>query len=46
MVKDIFDRYINNNKDILTIGVCLKEQVIDNFPVELHDQKLNFIISI
>lgn len=44
--KGHFDRYINNNKDILTVGVCLKEQVIDNFPAELHDQKLNFIISI
>ena len=44
--KGHFDRYINNNKDILTVGVCLKEQVIDNFPIELHDQKLNFIISI
>ncbi|WP_395477277.1 5-formyltetrahydrofolate cyclo-ligase [Rickettsia endosymbiont of Pantilius tunicatus] len=44
--KGHFDRYINNNKDILTVGVCLKEQVINNFPIESHDQKLNFIISI
>lgn len=44
--KGHFDQYINRNRDILTVGVCLKEQVIDNFPVELHDQKLNFIISI
>lgn len=44
--KGHFDRYINNTNDILTVGVCLKEQVINNFPVESHDQKLNFIISI
>jgi len=44
--KGHFDRYISNNKDILTIGICLKEQLIDNFPTESHDQKLNFIISV
>ncbi len=41
-----FDRYINNNRDIISVGVCLKKQILDNFPVESHDQKLNFIISI
>jgi len=44
--KGHFDRYISSNKDILTVGVCLKEQLINDFPAELHDQKLNYIISI
>ena len=44
--KGHFDRYLNNNRDILTVGVCLKEQLIDNFPIESHDRKLNFMISV
>ncbi|MEY4464217.1 MAG: hypothetical protein RLZZ81_1188 [Pseudomonadota bacterium] len=44
--KGHFDRYLNNNRNILTVGICLKEQLIDNFPVESHDHKLNFVISV
>ncbi len=44
--KGHFDRYLNNNRDILAVGVCLKEQLIDNFPVEPHDRKLDFVISV
>ncbi|KJV59261.1 5-formyltetrahydrofolate cyclo-ligase family protein [Rickettsia felis str. Pedreira] len=28
----------------MAVGVCLKEQLIDNFPVEPHDRKLDFIL--
>ncbi|MCC8406718.1 MAG: 5-formyltetrahydrofolate cyclo-ligase [Rickettsia endosymbiont of Sceptobius lativentris] len=42
--KGHFDRYLNNNRNILAVGVCLKEQLIDNFPVESHDRKLDFIL--
>ncbi|WP_121542708.1 5-formyltetrahydrofolate cyclo-ligase [Candidatus Rickettsia colombianensi] len=44
--KGHFDRYLNNNRNILTAGVCLKEQLIDNLLVESHDRKLNFVISV
>lgn len=44
--KGHFDRYLNNNRNILTAGVCLKEQLIDNFPVESQDRKLKFVISV
>ena len=44
--KGHFDRYLNNNQNILTVGVCLKEQLIDNFPVESHDRKLTFMILV
>ncbi|MFY9590340.1 5-formyltetrahydrofolate cyclo-ligase [Rickettsia endosymbiont of Halotydeus destructor] len=40
-----FDRYINNDKNLITIGVCLKEQLIDNLPIMPHDRKLNFIVT-
>ncbi|WP_347939422.1 5-formyltetrahydrofolate cyclo-ligase [Rickettsia oklahomensis] len=44
--KGYFDQYLNNNQNILTAGVCLKEQLIDNFSVESHDRKLKFVISV
>ncbi|AFB21039.1 5-formyltetrahydrofolate cyclo-ligase [Rickettsia canadensis] len=44
--KGHFDQYLNNNPNILTAGVCLKEQLINNFPVESHDIKLKFVISV
>jgi len=44
--KGHFDRHLNSNRNILTVGVCLKEQLIDNFPVEPHDHKLNFVILV
>ncbi|WP_341792886.1 5-formyltetrahydrofolate cyclo-ligase [Rickettsia endosymbiont of Ceutorhynchus obstrictus] len=40
-----FDQYISNNKDLLTVGVCLKEQIIDYLPITPNDQKLNFIVT-
>ncbi|MCC8368497.1 MAG: 5-formyltetrahydrofolate cyclo-ligase [Rickettsia endosymbiont of Oxypoda opaca] len=40
-----FDRYIDKNKDLLTIGVCLKEQLVDTLPVTPNDRKLNFIVT-
>ena len=44
--KGHFDRYLNNNRNILTAGVCLKEQLIDNVLIESHDRKLKFMISV
>ncbi|MGX6959831.1 MAG: 5-formyltetrahydrofolate cyclo-ligase [Rickettsia endosymbiont of Pentastiridius leporinus] len=44
--KGHFDKYIKANSNIVTVGVCLKEQIIDNFPVEMYDKKLGFIISV
>lgn len=44
--KGHFDRYLNNNRNILTAGVCLKEQLIDNFLIESHDRKLKFMMSV
>ena len=42
--KGHFDRYLDNNRNTLTVGVCLKEQLIDNFPFESHDRKLDFVL--
>ncbi|AAU03924.1 5-formyltetrahydrofolate cyclo-ligase [Rickettsia typhi] len=45
--KGYFDQYLNNNhKNIFTVGVCLKEQLLDNFPIESHDYKLDLLISV
>ncbi|HJD55066.1 MAG TPA: 5-formyltetrahydrofolate cyclo-ligase [Rickettsia endosymbiont of Pyrocoelia pectoralis] len=44
--KGHFDKYIEANPNVMTVGVCLKEQVIDNFPAEAHDRKLGFVISV
>lgn len=42
--KGCFDQYIKAHKNLLTIGVCLQEQIVDNLPIEAHDQKLDFLV--
>jgi 5-formyltetrahydrofolate cyclo-ligase len=43
--KGFFDHYISTHQNLLTIGVCLKEQLLNDLPINLHDRKVNFIIS-
>jgi 5-formyltetrahydrofolate cyclo-ligase len=47
--KGYFDRFLSNSKQekypICAIGVCYEIQIIDNFPLELHDQQLHYIIT-
>ena len=39
-----YDNYLNNN-NTYKIGICYKEQIIDNIPVESNDIKMDLIIS-
>ncbi len=41
-----YDRYISDSgTEIYTIGICYREQIVDNLPVEEHDRKLKEIIT-
>ncbi len=43
-----YDRYLqyaSEVKKIITIGICFDGQIVEEVPVENHDQKLDFILS-
>ena len=42
--KGYYDRFIFENKKIVTLGVCFEEQVFEELPCDENDAPLNFII--
>jgi 5-formyltetrahydrofolate cyclo-ligase len=43
-----YDRYLQyaaKIKKITAIGICFEAQIIDAVPIDLHDQKLDFILT-
>jgi 5-formyltetrahydrofolate cyclo-ligase len=44
--KGFFDRFIAKNQDsICVIGVCFELQITSELPLELHDRKVDYIIT-
>lgn len=39
-----YDKYLKD-KNIYKIGICFKEQIVDNIDIEEHDIKMNLIIT-
>ena len=39
-----YDRYLNN-KNIYKIGICFHEQLLDDIPNEIHDIKMDLILT-
>lgn len=42
--KGYYDRYLSNNS-IKKIGICFKEQLLDNIPTDINDMKMDLIIT-
>ncbi len=42
--KGFYDRYLHHYGG-LKIGVCLEAQIVDNVPVDSHDQPVEFIVT-
>lgn len=43
-----YDKYfdkIKNKTEIIKIGVCFHEYLIENFPIEAHDIKMNYLVT-
>ncbi len=43
--RSFYDQYLSGRNDILKIGVTWSEQVVDQVPVEDHDQRVDEIIT-
>jgi 5-formyltetrahydrofolate cyclo-ligase len=42
--KGYYDRYLEK-RDIIKIGICFHEQLVDEIPTDENDQKMDFIIT-
>ncbi|MGE4233876.1 MAG: 5-formyltetrahydrofolate cyclo-ligase [Bacteriovoracia bacterium] len=40
-----YDRYCEKKKDLISIGLAYSFQVVDGFPTEKHDVKLNHLVT-
>ncbi len=40
-----YDRFFRNHPNILKVGVCYREQVVDAIPMEEHDVRLDLIVT-
>jgi 5-formyltetrahydrofolate cyclo-ligase len=40
-----YDRFFASHRNIFKVGVCYKEQIVEELPVEQHDVKLDLIVS-
>ncbi len=40
-----FDCYLAQNKEVKSVAVAFESQIQEDFPVEKHDQKVNFLIT-
>ncbi|HOO47683.1 MAG TPA: 5-formyltetrahydrofolate cyclo-ligase [Deltaproteobacteria bacterium] len=43
--KGYYDRLINNNKGLMTVGVCFDEFYIERLPVEPWDANVNLVVT-
>lgn len=43
--KGFYDRYIEKNNKITTIGICFREQLKNNLPLGDHDRLLDILIT-
>lgn len=43
--KGFYDRFLADNQQAITIGVCFSEFVIDNLPCESHDQAVEYLLT-
>lgn len=43
--KGHYDKFISNNPDKIYVGIANQWQVIEQLPIESHDQQLNYIIT-
>ncbi len=43
--KGFFDRYLENHKEALKIGLCFEEQMMKSIPTQTWDKKMDFIIT-
>ena len=42
--KGYYDRFLNNN-DVVKIGICFHEQLVDEIPIEKYDVLMDYIIT-
>lgn len=42
--RGFYDRFISNYRG-LKVGICFAEQIIDDIPIEEHDEKMNVVIT-
>jgi len=40
-----YDRFFRSHPNILKLGVCYREQVLDAIPMEGHDVRLDLIVT-
>jgi 5-formyltetrahydrofolate cyclo-ligase len=40
-----YDKLLLKFSNVLSIGICFAEQIVDELPVEAHDQKVDLVIS-
>lgn len=45
--KGYYDRYLKNSKkkELIKIGVCFNQQLVESVPCEEHDQVMDFIVT-
>ena len=42
--KGYYDKYLKKNK-VIKIGLCYKEQILNEIPMEAHDEKVDLVIT-
>lgn len=40
-----YDRLLAKDNDHISIGLAFEEQIVDDLPIESHDQKVDFIVT-
>ena len=43
--KGYYDRYLDKNKELKTIGVCFEAQLRESIPTNEHDKIMNFVVT-